>query len=62
MSSVFECSGNDMASSTSVIVAAIGVWLFESGWPDIIVASLLAIVLFRSAVHVIRNAVQEMKK
>ena len=61
MSSVFECSGNDMASSSSVLVAAVGVWLFESGWPDIIVASLLAIVLFRSAVHVILNAVQEMK-
>jgi Co/Zn/Cd efflux system component len=62
MSSVFECSGNDMASSTSVLLAAVGVWLFDSGWPDIIVASLLSIVLFKSAVHVIRNAVQEMKK
>ena len=62
MSSVFECSGNDMASSTTVLVAAVGVWLFESGWPDIIIASLLAIFLFRSAVHVIRDAVHELKK
>jgi Co/Zn/Cd efflux system component len=62
MSSVFECSFNDMASSSSVLLAAAGVWLFKSGWPDIIVASLLTIVLFRSAIHIIRNAVQEMKK
>ena len=37
MSSVFECSRNDIASNLSVILAAIGVWLFNSGIPDIII-------------------------
>ncbi|MDH5600128.1 MAG: cation transporter, partial [Gammaproteobacteria bacterium] len=42
MSSVFECSRNDIASNLSVILAAIGVWIFNSGIPDIIIATLLA--------------------
>jgi len=61
MSSVFECSRNDIASNLSVFVAAFGVWVFQSGWPDIIVASLLAALLLRSAVRVIRGAVTELR-
>lgn len=60
MSSVFECSRNDMASNFSVLVAAAGVRLFQSGWPDIVVASLLAAMLLRSAVRVIRGALSEL--
>ena len=60
MSSVFECSRNDIASNLSVFIAAFGVWVFQSGWPDIIVASLLAALLLRSAVRVIRDAVAEL--
>jgi len=61
MSSVFECSRNDIASNLSVFVAALGVWVFQSGWPDIIVASLLAALLLRSAVRVIRGGVAELR-
>ena len=61
MSSVFECSRNDIASNLSVFVAAFGVWIFQSGWPDIIVASLLAALLLRSAVRVIRGALSELR-
>ena len=60
MSSVFECSRNDIASNLSVFVAAGAVWLFHSGWPDIIVASLLAALLFRSSFRVIRGAMKEL--
>jgi len=56
MSSVFECSRNDIAANLSVFVAAGGVWLFESGWPDIVVASALAVLLLRSSARVIRGA------
>ena len=62
MSSVFECSRNDIASNLSVILAAIGVWLFASGWPDIIIASLLATLLLNSSVRVIKGAVYELKQ
>lgn len=62
MSSVFECSRNDIASNVSVFAAAGGVFLFQSGWPDIVVASLLAVLLLRSSIRVIRGAVQELRE
>lgn len=62
MSSVWECSRNDIASDLSVIVASVGVWLLGSGWPDIIVALALVILLYRSAFRVISSARQELKK
>jgi len=60
MSSVWECSRNDIASDLSVIVAAGGVWLLGSGWPDIIVALALVILLYRSAFRVISSAKKEL--
>lgn len=60
MSSVFECSRNDIASNLSVILAAIGVWVFNSGIPDIIIATLLAALLLNSSVRVIKGALSEL--
>jgi len=60
MSSVFECSRNDIASNLSVILAAIGVWFFNSGIPDIIIATLLAALLLISSVKVIKAALFEL--
>ena len=59
MSSVFECSRNDIASNVSVILAAAGVWMFNSGLPDIIIATLLVVLLLRSSARVIRGALSE---
>lgn len=56
LSSTFECSRNDVIANTGVIVAAAGVWMFQSGWPDIIVGSVIAILFFRSAIKVLREA------
>jgi len=56
MSSVWECSRNDIASNLSVFVAAGAVWLTGSGWPDILVASCLVLLLIRSAIRVITSA------
>jgi len=60
MSSVWECSRNDIASDLSVIVAAGGVWLLGSGWPDIIVALALVVLLYRSTFRVISSAKEEL--
>ena len=62
MSSVFECSRNDIASNLSVIVAAIGVWVFNSGLPDIIIATLLAALLLNSSARVIKGALSELSQ
>ena len=62
MSSVWECSRNDVASNISVFVAAGGVWLMRSGWPDILVGLALALLFLKSSVNVIRGAISELKQ
>lgn len=61
MSSVWECSRNDIASNLSVFVAAGAVWLTGSGWPDLLVAVVLVVLLLRSASRVIRSALAELR-
>jgi cation diffusion facilitator family transporter len=56
MSSVWECSRNDIAGNVAVFVAAGLVWATESGWPDLIVGLSLAALLLLSAYKVIRTA------
>lgn len=56
MSSVWECSRNDIATNLSVFVAAGAVWITGSGWPDIAVASCLVVFLMRSAIRVLASA------
>ena len=60
MSSVWECSRNDIASNLSVFVAAGAVWFTGSGWPDIVVALGLVWLLMRSAIRVISSAMAEL--
>ena len=62
MSSVWECSRNDIASNVAVFVAAGGVWLTRSAWPDLLLGLLLALLFLRSAVSVLRNAMTELKR
>jgi len=61
MSSVWECSRNDIASNLSVFAAAGAVWLTGSGWPDIVVALGLVWLLMRSAIRVISSASIELR-
>lgn len=61
MSSVWECSRNDIASNLSVFVAAAAVWLTDSGWPDMVVALSLVWLLLRSALRVISSAMTELR-
>jgi len=61
MSSVWECSRNDIASNISVFIAAGAVWLTGSGWPDIVVAIGLVWLLMRSAIRVISSAKAELR-
>lgn len=60
MSSVWECSRNDIASNLSVFVASGAVWLTGTGWPDIIVASCLVVLLMHSAIGVMTAAKADM--
>jgi len=53
MSSVWECSRNDIASNLSVFIAAGAVWATGSGWPDLVVAGCLVALFLRSAGRVL---------
>jgi len=56
MASAWECSRNDVWEGFAVLAAAVGVWLFGNGWPDLIVAALLLLMFLRSAIRVFRAA------
>jgi len=56
MSSTFECSRNDVIANVGVLLAAGGVYVFNAGWPDIIVGALIAMLFLRSALRVLREA------
>lgn len=61
MSSVWLCSRNDIIANLSVLLAATGVWLTHSGWPDILVGLALAALFLRSALSVFRGARTELQ-
>ena len=61
MSSVWECSRNDIASNISVFLAAGLVGFTGAGWPDIVVALGLVVLLMRSAVRVLSSARAELR-
>jgi len=60
MSSAWECSRNDVSEGFAVIAAAFAVWMFGSGWPDLVIAIGLLILFLRSAVRVLRRALREL--
>ncbi|MGS1016993.1 cation transporter [Allosphingosinicella humi] len=56
MASTFECSRNDVLANLGVLVAAGGVALTRSPWPDLVVGALIAVLFLRSAARVIGAA------
>ncbi len=56
MSSVWECSRNDIAGNLSVFVGAGAVWFFSSAWPDLLIAAGLVVMLVRSSIRVNSSA------
>jgi len=58
--SVWLCSRNDAIGNVAVILAAVGVYLNGTAWPDLIVAALMAGLFLWSAGQIIRQARQEL--
>lgn len=56
MSSTFECSRNDVIANVAVLLAAGGVYVFNAGWPDILVGAIVAALFLRSAFRIVREA------
>ena len=59
MASAWECSRNDIYEGFAVILAALLVWVFGAGWPDLLIAAALLILFLRSATRVLRAAWKE---
>jgi len=57
--SVWLCSRNDAIGNVAVMFAALGVWGTSSGWPDLIVAAVMAGLFLTSAYQIMYQALKE---
>lgn len=62
MASAWECSRNDVWEGFAVLAAALGVWLFDAGWPDLVIAAGLLVLFLRSAMRVLRTSWTAMRQ
>ena len=60
--SVWLCSRNDAIGNVAVMFAALGVWGTSSGWPDLIVAMIMAGLFLSSAFQIMRQALAERRE
>jgi len=61
MRATWVCSRNDMIGNIGVLIAAGLVFLFNSGWPDIVVGLIIAGVVIRSALRIGTEAYPDIK-
>ena len=61
MQSVWICSRNDVIGNLAVLLAALGVFGTGTGWPDLIVASIMATLAVQGAWIVMQRASNELR-
>jgi cation diffusion facilitator family transporter len=61
MRSTWLCSRNDIIANVAVLLAAIGVKMFDAGWPDIVVGTAIAALFLKSAFNVLRESFLELR-
>ncbi len=59
MRSTWLCSRNDIIANLSILVAAVGVVLFDSIWPDVLVGTAIALLFLRTAWTVLSESFGE---
>lgn len=62
MRSAWICTRNDVLGNLAVLLAALGVFGTGSGWPDIVVAAIMASLALQGAWVVIRQSRGEMRQ
>lgn len=62
LASAWECSRNDIYEGGAVFAAALGVWLLESSFPDLVVAIVLLLLFAGSALRVFRAALAGLRE
>ena len=61
MRSVWICSRNDVIGNVAVMLAAAGVFGTGTGWPDITVAAIMAVLALQGAWSIVRMALPELR-
>jgi Co/Zn/Cd efflux system component len=62
MRSAWICTRNDVLGNLAVLLAALGVFGTGTGWPDIIVAAIMASLALQGAMTVIRQSLSELRQ
>ena len=61
MRSVWICTRNDVLGNLAVLLAALGVFGTKSGWPDFVVATVMAALAIQGATTIVRQALKELR-
>jgi len=61
MRSAWICTRNDVLGNLAVLLAALGVFGTGTGWPDVIVAAIMAALALQGAATVIRQSLRELQ-
>src|SRR5205085_5398484 len=62
MRSAWICTRNDVLGNLAVLLAALGVLGTGTGWPDIIVAAIMAALALQGAATVVRQSLGELRQ
>ena len=61
MRSAWVCTRNDVLGNLAVLIAALGVFGTRTGWPDVIVAAIMAGLALQGAWVVLQQSRQELR-
>jgi Co/Zn/Cd efflux system component len=62
MRSAWVCTRNDVLGNLAVLLAALGVFGTGAGWPDVVVAAIMAGLALQGAWTVIRQSIGELRR
>lgn len=62
MRSAWICTRNDVLGNLAVLLAALGVFGTGTGWPDVVVAAIMAALALQGALVVIRQSLHELRQ
>jgi Co/Zn/Cd efflux system component len=62
MRSAWICTRNDVLGNLAVLLAALGVFGTSTGWPDVIVAAIMAALALQGATTVVQQSLKELRQ
>src|SRR6185312_5512440 len=62
MRSAWICTRNDVLGNVAVLLAAAGVFGTGTGWPDVVVATIMAVLALQGSATVIRQSLGELRQ